>query len=1077
MPRSFTNLMIRASAGTGKTFQLSNRFLALLHQGVAVDHILATTFTRKAAREILDRVLVRLAEGATSDEHCRRLAEHLGEPGLSRERCLELLTGICRNLHRLRISTLDSFFTQIARSFTFELGLPPGWQIVEAVQDSVVREQAIDQVLREEGHGRLLTLVHLLTKGQASRGIHPLVRSTVDELYELFRETTAEAWTSIARPRGLDEDQLQSCLEALRRWECEGARLVAARDKDIQLVESKDWETFVGQGPAAKILEGDNHYYRKPLDPELVAIYQKLIEHARSVLVGRIASQTEGTYRLLARFHERYQRLKHEQRAIRFDDVACALAGAVNLEHAGPIAYRLDARTDHLLLDEFQDTSIVQWQVLLPLARRVSSRRVHSHCSLREQPDPLNTFCSRSEQRPSSSFFCVGDIKQAIYAWRGGNAEIFDTLEEELGEIASEPLDTTRRCSPSVIETVNRVFSGLADHPHLERERRAVSRWSDQFRPHKTAYKGPGGYACLMTACRAGEDQTQADVTLSFASGAIAQLVERAPGLSVGVLVRTNKGVSKLIYELRRSNVPASEEGGNPLTDSAAVQLVLSLLRVADHPGDTVSRFHVAHSPLGTALGLARHDDDRAAAQLAGRVRQTLMDDGYGPAIDGWARLLAGHCDPREAGRVRQLVQLAYEFQGRATTRAVDFVRLAEDQRVAEPSSADVRVMTIHQSKGLEFDIVVLPDLDFDLIGTHPPIVVQRASPGGPVQRVCRYVDAKLQAILPAAVERMFREADDRAVTETLCVLYVALTRAKHALYMIIAPSTTSEKHLPRTCAGLVRGALTDRKPLGPESVVYEHGDRAWYRHAAIEPLAETQSAGSLPLVVRLAGAPARARRGLQSATPSGLAASGRGQLADRLAGLSAAGAEYGTLIHAWMERIKWLDDGPPGADALRKVAAGLDTWQLDVEASISEFLSMLGQPHVARLLRRAQYNPPRELAVDKAILAELPPGEFELEVFAERRIAVQDDHLVLRGSIDRLVLMRSRDKIVAAELIDFKTDRIDKARPDAIQAKVDHYRPQVEAYRRAVARMLRLEQRHISAKLAFLAIDLVVGV
>ena len=118
---TFPPLVIRASAGTGKTFQLSNRFLALLHRGVPIDQILATTFTRKAAGEILDRVIQRLAIAADSDRAAAELATFIEEPDLTRDRCLELLSQLTRNAHRIRISTLDSLFTQLAKTHSLEL--------------------------------------------------------------------------------------------------------------------------------------------------------------------------------------------------------------------------------------------------------------------------------------------------------------------------------------------------------------------------------------------------------------------------------------------------------------------------------------------------------------------------------------------------------------------------------------------------------------------------------------------------------------------------------------------------------------------------------------------------------------------------------------------------------------------------------------------------------------------------------------------------------------------------------------------------------------------------------------------
>src|SRR3954453_6606123 len=112
--KSFPHVVIRASAGTGKTYQLAVRFIGLLAAGARPDEILATTFTRKAAGEILDRVLSWLARAAANDKERARLSEAIGDKSLSSQRCRELLTATLRRLHTLRVGTLDSYFLQIA---------------------------------------------------------------------------------------------------------------------------------------------------------------------------------------------------------------------------------------------------------------------------------------------------------------------------------------------------------------------------------------------------------------------------------------------------------------------------------------------------------------------------------------------------------------------------------------------------------------------------------------------------------------------------------------------------------------------------------------------------------------------------------------------------------------------------------------------------------------------------------------------------------------------------------------------------------------------------------------------------
>ena len=193
------------------------------------------------------------------------------------------------------------------------------------------------------------------------------------------------------------------------------------------------------------------------------------------------------------------------------------------------------------------------------------------------------------------------------------------------------------------------------------------------------------------------------------------------------------------------------------MTDSPAVQVMLSLLTLADHPGDTAARFHVAASPLAAHVGLTDHADSPAAWRLAEQTRRRLMVEGYGPVLDGWAKELAAVCDRRDVSRLEQLVEMAYGYEDRATTRPGDFVALVQQQRVEDPTSARVRVMTVHQAKGLQFDIVVLPELDVGIGGQPPEIVAGCPKPAARIERVCRYVSKDLRdpaGRVPADVRR-----------------------------------------------------------------------------------------------------------------------------------------------------------------------------------------------------------------------------------------------------------------------------------------------------------------------------------
>lgn len=1058
----FDNVVIRASAGTGKTFQLTNRFLGLLAQGAPVDQILATTFTRKAAGEILERVVVRLARAAHSDEAAAQLSTELPVPEVRRSQCLAMLRNLLRNLHRLRICTLDSFFSQIASSFSLELSLPPGWRIVDPLEDEHLRAQAVEQILRGDADNDIVRLMHLVTQGAAERSIAELVRDTVSHLYHLYAETRESAWRRFPRLRPLSEAQLAELLEQLETAPLpDDSRFQTARQSDSEAARVGDWQNMIRAGLASRIMQGGTTYYKKEIPAATVAIYQRLLDHVRAVLIGELAAQTAATYRLLHRFDGAYVRLKDATLGMRFEDVTRRLARAASTEQVDRLEFRLDAPIAHLLLDEFQDTSLAQWQALRPFAERVTRTSGAA---------PTGELW----QGGQPSFFCVGDIKQAIYGWRGGRSEIFQALESHLKHLSHQSLNVSYRSAQPVIDVVNHVFTNLHQHPKLDDLAGPIHTWCDAFRKHSTARSELDGYVELSMTPRMDDEFTSTqrrDAHLWRVAEQVAELANATPGRSLGVLARRNSVVARLIFFLRKLGVEASEEGGNPLTDSAAVQLVLSLLKLADHPGDAVARFHIARSPLGKHLGFASHLSDAAADELAQKVRRRLMEHGLGPMVLRWHEQLEPVTGVRDRGRMEQLVRLAYYFQKRAALRTTEFIQYVEAQRVASPSaSASVRVMTVHQAKGLQFDTVVLPDLDTSIVGQPDAFVVGEEDCTEPPDHVCLYRNKHIQGLLPDELQQLFAGAIEQKTHEALCVLYVALTRAVHGLHIMLAPASESEMTPPKTFAGLLRAALAESR-AAPGEALYRHGNPQWAA-AADPPEPAPLGPPALPARIRLAPMKEGRRAGLERSAPSSLEGGQKVRLGSILRLDNAAALARGTMIHAWFEQIAWLDDGLPSPETLKKIAAGFEGSGLNIDDTLRQFHRMLQTPEIAEALSRQAYDQQAGAFLSPHVRQSL--HDPRLEVHNERRFAVRDEHRMLSGTIDRLVLIYDGDQIVGADVIDFKTDAVSPDDLETLNATVEHYRPQQEAYRSAVAKMFQLQPEQISARLLLLAAGVV---
>jgi ATP-dependent helicase/nuclease subunit A len=810
---------IRASAGSGKTFQLTNRLLALFFRGAPIEGIVAATFTRKAAGEILERILKRLADGAGTAKTAKALGEEVGVPGVARDRVRELLATLTKQLHELRIGTLDSLFADLASSLGLELGLPPRWSILDPVADGELRDEAVRRSLAASPVSDLAALYRLLTKGETRRSVSRQIREAVDDLYTVFLTTDEKHWAPFELPPLLESAALQQAIADFEHvalpknkvWEKAHAALVEA-------ARGLDWKAFVGATIVQRVSDGADDYSRVKIGPDYRDGCSRLLEHAKASLLADLHQQTKAIYRLLDHFHRAYAPLKFSRRVMRFEDVTIALARASSLDasNEGPdVAYRLGARTRHLLLDEFQDTSPIQWKVVEPAALSIAAN-AEDH-----------------------GFFCVGDEKQAIYGWRGGSAELFDRVRREMPSLEWIDLATSYRSAPPVIETVNAVFAGLKKNPVFDGDGRdaaaeGAKRWSRGFVPHKTAKTDLAGYVCFRTAPLVpGVDDAEEPDPYGAAARWVEEVLRSAPNATVGVLTRKNAGVARMIAELRGRGIAASQEGGNPLTDSTAVQIVLAALRFADHPGDSAGRFFVAHTPLGPALGLTSDVGDQASAKAAANIRRRLLDEGLGATVADWAERLSPHLGEREQDRLRQLVEFAFVQDAAATLRPSEFADLVGRMVFEDPAAAQVRVMTIHQSKGLEFDVVVLPELDEKLVGQTPSSVAWASEPGGMIDGVVRYVDKSVQALLPAKVRDAFEERVVKESREALCLLYVALTRAAHALLVVNAPSPTNERSLPLTLAGVLRGAVGPQGRIEPETTWYELGDPNWAKSKA----------------------------------------------------------------------------------------------------------------------------------------------------------------------------------------------------------------------------------------------------
>ncbi len=1041
--------LVLASAGTGKTFLLSSTIVALLNAGASPGEVFASSFTRKAAGEILERVLLRLARAQLEGEALAELSVHAsleGAPPLDLDRVGILLGRVVAELDRVNVSTLDSFFHKVARVFTFELGLAPSWTVADSVQEERLVLAAVDTLLKEADEGELVELLRMYRSGEVGRSVHGELMNIVSHLQRIYRDLdplAEEPWGFSSPANGeTPAAQIDALADRIAAEPVPKTKQGAPRKNwanalrgHTEALRDRSWEDLLGTGIFLKLLEGADTYDRVVIPDAIRAHFEQAREMARAALGAQLAGRAKALGRLAHDYERAFAHAQREQGVFRFEDVPHLLikAGLINTDDTRPadeLFYRLDGRIRHLLLDEFQDTSLIQWRALAPLADEILQSTAGDRAAL-----------------------LVADPKQSIYAWRGGEPRLIDFVAAR-SRLPRRTLDESYRSAAPVLDFVNRVFEDLSAASGLKPEEKEVAEnWLEGFRPHRAARTELPGYVRIVEV--PGEDHRREvrDGILERAVVEVEELTREAPAASVGVLCRTRKTVARLIHLLRRAGIEVSDEGGSPVTDAWPTHLLSAALRLADHPGDRLAAYLVAKSPLGPELGLSGGDPDASADAVSYRVRRDLLVRGYGPVLDDWARILQPLASGREQARLAQLVELGFRQDSRAfDLRPSRFVRLAEATSVEAPGGARVRVMTVHGAKGLEFDAVVLPELErpFRRGGRDHGPLPARDHPAGPVTRVHPYLNRSLQPLFPE-IEAADQERRAARFRDELGGLYVSLTRPRFALHLLIEQGregTATPARLLREALGLDPG----ESERGAAGVVWEGGDRNWATHVSGIAERDVPAGSSRPAVdgpgslqVKMADGPRS--RGLVHVSPSELEGGGARSLPELLRRRDRAALGSGTLVHLWLAEIRWLEDGVPEDEELialaRARARGVD----DPHGLLEQFHEWIEAPAIRRILSRNAY--PEGTAVDRELPFLAREGGRIVQGVADRVIRIPE------GEDARLVV------------VDWKTDRVG---PDTeLTQRVSFYRPQVEAYIRSMARSEGMPEGRVSGALAFL--------
>ena len=1112
------NLAIMASAGTGKTYQLAMRCISLLLAGAKPEEIAALTFSRKAAGEILEKIVSILSElirkAGKRDEAVKA---GFIPAGTSAEQLALVLRALLACRSKLHIETNDSFLFQIIQAAPAEFGIRGEIAMIDE-NDDRPRQRAMLRTLHDplfagsdpdSGNRRkeIYQILRDCARGKEKPTLYAEITELLKDHYRAYLNfPEAAQWTLPDHPTGSEDlltaarlAELRSRFDALMEDETctAGFKDKRAKERLTELADCveklpADYPVRLESTDVSKLFpilqditepEDDSGtavwiYYGKEnvLNAPLLQILIKWKRHLVALEYTALEKKTRAVYELMKTFDASFSALTRSAGKITFADILF-LINSKQANDYGTLQVlreRLGLTVGHYLLDEFQDTSTAQWTAFEDLALDVIQNR---------DPDRV------------TSFFMVGDIKQSIYQWREGNPKLFmkicreqDFRAEDRPGPDDDPcrgvlksLACSYRSSVPVLQLVNDVF--LPEKPPVfpDRLQEQAEIFAGQvkkmrFERHKSGLSGkdhPEKGCSLILTTQAADAEEQTIITWKTICALIQKLdpfsPKREKPLSVAVLFRKNDEIRDCYEAMKRlaPGLNVSMEGSLALTDSTAYAVFRQLLRLAAHPGDATASAYL--DMIRTADGRGGLDEfrerlfpDDPETSLSQCIREEL--DQAGPC-HFLQRFRAAFPETNAESEYMECLAdalAAQESEGAGPLSPDERIAQLDDHKGTRRSmDRTVQLMTIHKSKGLGFDIVILPFRT----GKHNNAVksIVKDEENG----LCYFEPNKTFLPQFPEIEANSLIRRESGLYELGCTVYVALTRAKRSTIVILPDEKEGSKAATMLPADVLRRAGEIENPVAPKkdtdrflselarffkeappplTPIYCAGDPFWAEQTA--PKAKEASGPEKNPSDREKEFRAGLRAQWDAQTPpravfSRHTGSGGSEAAPpsfhsfevhpEARFLAGAAADFGTRVHEVLRELEWL--GP--------------------EEETKMFLRRFGaEPEVVRLLETALAKPDIADRLRK-------PDAGQVRLFREQPFLLRTgkNGPPVSGIIDRAVVeFDGTGNPVRAEIIDYKTDTAED--PEVFRAR---YRRQLEIYRRALAALTGLPESEIS--------------
>ena len=802
-----------ASAGSGKTFTLVKEYLKVLLNSEDIfrfQKVLAITFTNKAAGEMKERVLGNL-RAFSEEKETDLLSKILEETSLDREilkeRSQKILDAILQNYSAFSITTIDSFTHKIIKSFAFDLGLSLNFEVeMDAVS---LLNEAVEVLISKIGTDKELTKLLIdfsLDKADddkswdISRELNEFSKILLNEddtkHFRKLADKKLEDFTGLKNKLYNHQKALKKRFQEIGNQGLEIINNAELEHKDFYYsLLPKHFLSLSTNLQKAKFFEDsklrerieDNMFYSKSKPdaikstiedvlPILLDLYMESEKMYQQFLMNKLALKSVIPLAVLTHINLELITIK-EDNNLRLNAEFNQLISDNIKDQPAPFIYeRIGQRFMHYFIDEMQDTSVLQWQNLIPLIDNALAQE-------------------------NSNLLLVGDGKQAIYRWRGGKAEQFIDLgsgEENPFHIPKkkENLETNYRSYSEVVNFNNSFFQHTSNFLQNKSYSKLFLEGNKQLKNSKK-----GGFVSLSFLEK--EEDKEED-KLKYPKKVLDKILELQSNFSLNeicVLTRKKKDGVAVANYLSENGIDIISSETLLLENSEKVNFIINVLQVVQHPKDEETRFKMLYF-LHQHLKIPQEKDvflHHFAKFNNNILFEELKKNGVS-FNENYFQQLPFYEKVEEIIRGFKLINSSDAYvqffldivleQQRKGTNIEDFLDYWGDKKnklsIVAPESANaVQVMTIHKSKGLEFPVVIFPyDLD----------IYRQVNPKVWLNDLPENFDAFKELLVPFTKDlsyindrglEIYKQQREALELDNLNLLYVALTRAVEQLYII----------------------------------------------------------------------------------------------------------------------------------------------------------------------------------------------------------------------------------------------------------------------------------------------------